>query len=39
MKNVLVVGSGAREVAVSRKISESKVEHALFCASSEKTHK
>ena len=36
MKNVLVVGSGAREVAVSRKISESKVEHALFCASSEK---
>ena len=36
MKNVLVVGSGAREVAVSRKISESKVEHTLFCASSEK---
>ena len=36
MKNVLVVGSGAREVAVSRKISESKIEHALFCASSEK---
>jgi phosphoribosylamine--glycine ligase len=31
-----VVGSGAREVAVSRKISESKIEHALFCASSEK---
>ena len=36
MKNVLVVGSGAREVAISRKISESKVKHALFCASSEK---
>ena len=33
MKSVLVVGSGAREVAVSRKISESKVEHALFCDS------
>ena len=36
MKNVLVIGSGAREVAVSRKISESKVEHALFCVSLEK---
>ncbi len=33
MKNVLVVGSGAREVAVSRKISESKIKHALFCVS------
>lgn len=36
MKNVLVIGSGAREVAISRKISESKVEHALFCVSLEK---
>ena len=34
MKNVLVVGSGAREVAVVRKISESKIKHDLFCVSS-----
>jgi len=34
MKNILVVGSGAREVAIARKISESSVEHKIFCVSS-----
>ena len=33
MTNVLVVGSGAREVAISRKISQSNLEKSLFCVS------
>ena len=33
MKNVLVVGSGAREVAIARCISQSSIKNSLFCAS------
>jgi len=33
MKNVLVVGSGAREVAIARCISQSATKNYLFCAS------
>ena len=33
MKNVLVVGSGAREVAICRKISISSIKNTLFCVS------
>lgn len=33
MKNVLIVGSGAREVAIARKVSDSKIENSLFCVS------
>jgi phosphoribosylamine--glycine ligase len=33
MKNVLVVGSGAREVAVARCISQSSIKNSLFCVS------
>ncbi len=35
MKNVLVVGSGAREVAIARCISQSSIKNSLFCASKE----
>ena len=33
MKNVLVVGSGAREVAIARCISQSSIKNSLFCVS------
>ena len=33
MKKVLVVGSGAREVAIARCISQSSIENSLFCVS------
>ena len=33
MNNVLVVGSGAREVAIARCISQSSIKNSLFCAS------
>ena len=33
MKNVLVVGSGAREVAIARCISQSSIKNSLFCIS------
>ena len=33
MKKVLVVGSGAREVAISRCISQSSIKNSLFCVS------
>ena len=33
MKNVLVVGSGAREVAIARCIAQSSIKNSLFCAS------
>ena len=35
MKNVLVVGSGAREVAIARCVSQSSIKNSLFCASKE----
>ena len=35
MKKVLVVGSGAREVAIARCISQSSIKNSLFCASKE----
>jgi len=35
MKNVLVVGSGAREVAIARCISQSSIKNSLFCVSKE----
>jgi phosphoribosylamine--glycine ligase len=35
MKNVLVVGSGAREVAIARCISQSPIKNSLFCVSKE----
>ena len=31
MINVLLVGSGAREVAIARKVKESSLESSLFC--------
>ena len=31
MINILLVGSGAREVAIARKIKESSLESSLFC--------
>ena len=33
MKNVLVVGSGAREVAIARCVSQSSIKNSLFCVS------
>ena len=33
MKNVLVLGSGAREVAIVRSISQSLIENSIFCIS------
>lgn len=33
MKNVLIVGSGAREVALARSVSKSLVENSIFCVS------
>ena len=33
MKNVLVLGSGAREVAIVRSISQSLIENSIFCMS------
>ena len=33
MKKVLVVGSGAREVAIARCISQSSIKNSLFCVS------
>ena len=33
MKKILLVGSGAREVAIARKIKTSRHDSALFCAS------
>ncbi len=33
MKNVLLVGSGAREVAIARCISQSSIKNSLFCVS------
>ena len=33
MKNVLIVGSGAREVALARSGSKSLVENSIFCVS------
>ena len=35
MKNVLVVGTGAREVAIARCISQSSIKNSLFSASKE----
>jgi len=35
MNNVLVVGSGAREVAIARCISQSSIKNSLFCASND----
>ncbi len=34
MINILLVGSGAREVAIARKIKESSIESSLFCVAS-----
>ena len=36
MKNILVVGSGAREVAIARCISQSSIKNSIFCVSKEK---
>ena len=33
MKKVLVLGSGAREVAITRSVSQSSIENAIFCIS------
>tara|TARA_B100000941_G_scaffold198086_1_gene143649 strand:- start:185 stop:388 length:204 start_codon:yes stop_codon:yes gene_type:complete len=33
MKKVLVLGSGAREVAITRGVSQSSIKNAIFCIS------
>tara|TARA_Y100000768_G_scaffold92960_2_gene67154 strand:+ start:574 stop:1881 length:1308 start_codon:yes stop_codon:yes gene_type:complete len=33
MKKILIVGSGAREVAIARKVANSPVENSIFCVS------
>ena len=33
MKKVLVLGSGAREVAITRSVSQSSIKNTIFCIS------